>query len=99
MERTACTEVLTLAKPGIATALREARHDRIVHVQQAAAKVSLLALVILNYRMLGLLQMFADKLDAGLMCIYATSEPLMPAAHAHMAMAALLAVPRRQTAP
>ena len=44
MERTACTEVLTLAKPGIAAALREARHDRIVHVQQAAAKVSLLAI-------------------------------------------------------
>ena len=38
MELTSCTEVLTLAKPGIAAALREARHDRIVHVQQAAAR-------------------------------------------------------------
>ena len=48
MERTACTEVLMLAKPGIATALREARHDRIVHVQQAAAKVSLLAFILVT---------------------------------------------------
>ena len=52
MERTACTEVLTLAKPGIAAALREARHDRIVHVQQAAAKVRLLALNLLGYTQL-----------------------------------------------
>ena len=40
MEHTNCTEVLTQAKPAIAGALREARHDRIVHVQQAAAKVT-----------------------------------------------------------